>query len=224
MTYTENVDGAIVEERESTLVWNHKNAEEEHGNMVVGELYAQIKQILGNSPVEIVQGKGYLEVKPLKLKKQKLLKVLLQKISQKSKIDYMLYLGADSGNETTYNFLKSKRSDAFFTREHHKYICTLGKKPSGALFYLDDADEVKFMLSRMKTVTQRRKRTRSYSDLREVLNSPFNDDVHNAAAIRMDYSSSNVRYSHINVPLIVDTFLSSKDQVGRGRETPSEIA
>jgi trehalose-6-phosphatase len=29
MTYTENVDGAVVEERDSTLVWNHKNAEEE---------------------------------------------------------------------------------------------------------------------------------------------------------------------------------------------------
>jgi trehalose-6-phosphatase len=32
MTYTENVDGAVVEERDSTLVWNHKNAEEEQGN------------------------------------------------------------------------------------------------------------------------------------------------------------------------------------------------
>ena len=28
-TYTNNIDGAVVEERESTLVWNHKNAEEE---------------------------------------------------------------------------------------------------------------------------------------------------------------------------------------------------
>jgi trehalose-6-phosphatase len=53
-TYTENVDGAVVEERESTLVWNYKNAEEEHGSMVVGELYSQIKAILGNCPVEII--------------------------------------------------------------------------------------------------------------------------------------------------------------------------
>ena len=80
--YTENVDGSIVEERESTLVWNHKNAEEEHGNMVVGELYSQIKSCLGSAPVEIVQGKGYLEVKPIKLKKTKLLKQLLAKITQ----------------------------------------------------------------------------------------------------------------------------------------------
>jgi trehalose 6-phosphate synthase/phosphatase len=109
--YTENVDGSVVEERESTLVWNHKNAEEEHGNMVVGELYSQIKSLLGNSPVEIIQGKGYLEVKPSKLKKQKLLKTLLSKIAQQTKIDYLLYLGADTGNEMAYNFLLSKRSE-----------------------------------------------------------------------------------------------------------------
>jgi trehalose 6-phosphate synthase/phosphatase len=36
--YSNNVDGAVVEERESTLVWNHKNAEEDHGGMVVKEL------------------------------------------------------------------------------------------------------------------------------------------------------------------------------------------
>lgn len=46
-TYAENVDGSVVEERESTLVWNHKNAEEEHGSMAAKELYAQIKAILG---------------------------------------------------------------------------------------------------------------------------------------------------------------------------------
>jgi len=40
LMYTENVDGSIVEERESTLVWNYKNAEEEQGNMVAKEVYA----------------------------------------------------------------------------------------------------------------------------------------------------------------------------------------
>ena len=137
--YTENVDGSIVEERESTLVWNHKNAEDEHGNMVVGELYSQIKSCLGSAPVEIVQGKGYLEVKPIKLKKTKLLKQLLAKITQQTKIDYLLYLGADTGNENVYDFLLNKKSsDQNFTKDtHHKYICTLGKKPSRAHFYVD---------------------------------------------------------------------------------------
>jgi hypothetical protein len=47
----------------------------------------------------------------MKLKKHKLLKVLLSKISQTTKIDYLLYVGADTGNEPVYSFLKSKRSD-----------------------------------------------------------------------------------------------------------------
>jgi len=68
-SYTNNVDGSVVEERESTLTWCHRNAEEEHGNMVIKELYNNIKAALGNCPVEIVQGKGSLEVKPMKLKK-----------------------------------------------------------------------------------------------------------------------------------------------------------
>ena len=52
--YTENVDGSTVEERESTLVWNFKNSDEEQGAMTVKELYNHIKMILGNCPVEII--------------------------------------------------------------------------------------------------------------------------------------------------------------------------
>jgi trehalose-6-phosphatase len=53
-TYTDNVDGAVVEESESTLIFNYKNAEEEHGSMVVGELFAQLKQLIGSCPVDII--------------------------------------------------------------------------------------------------------------------------------------------------------------------------
>ena len=52
--YTENIDGAILEERESTLVWNYMNAAEEQGNIAAKELYAQIKTLLGNIPGEII--------------------------------------------------------------------------------------------------------------------------------------------------------------------------
>ena len=111
----------------------------------------------------------------MKLKKQKLLKVLLQKISQVTKIDYMLYVGADTGNESVYQFLRAKRIEQYFTRDNKKYICTLGKKPSCAFYYLDDVDEVKFMLSRLKAACQKRKKNRSYSDLKDLqsMGSPF---------------------------------------------------
>lgn len=107
----------------------------------------------------------------------------------------MLYLGADTGNENVYNLLKSKRSDIYFTRDPHKYICTLGKKPSSAQYYIDDIDEVNFMLDRLRASTQKRKKNRSYSDLKdlEATPSPYEHDLAQAASIRQDYSTTNVR-------------------------------
>lgn len=53
--YCDNVDGSYVEERNSTIVWNYKNTEEEHGHLSVKELYLQIKHLIGpNAPIEIV--------------------------------------------------------------------------------------------------------------------------------------------------------------------------
>ena len=44
-----------MEERNSTIVWNYKNAEEEHGTMFAKELYIQIKNLIGpNAPIETV--------------------------------------------------------------------------------------------------------------------------------------------------------------------------
>ena len=40
--YCDNVDGSCVEERSSTIVWNYKNVEEEHGQLCAKELYLQI--------------------------------------------------------------------------------------------------------------------------------------------------------------------------------------
>jgi len=36
--YSENIDGAVVEERSCTVEWNYKNAEEEHGSKSGNEL------------------------------------------------------------------------------------------------------------------------------------------------------------------------------------------
>jgi trehalose-6-phosphatase len=36
--YTENIDGAKIEKRHSTIIWNYKKAQEEHGSMFAKEL------------------------------------------------------------------------------------------------------------------------------------------------------------------------------------------
>ena len=133
--------------------------------------------------MDIIQGKGYIEVKPSKLKKHKLLKTLLAKASQTAKLDFLLYLGADTGNEPVYGLLRQKRVDAYFKREQHRYVATLGKKPSLAEYFVDDTEEVQYLLGRLRAAALKRKRNRSYTDLR---NAAF--DLH----LRHDYSTSNL--------------------------------
>jgi trehalose-6-phosphatase len=36
--YCDNIDGSFVEERSTTIVWNYKNAEEEHGLLAAREM------------------------------------------------------------------------------------------------------------------------------------------------------------------------------------------
>ena len=40
--YCENIDGTVVEERSCTVVWNYKNAENEHGSKSANELVQQL--------------------------------------------------------------------------------------------------------------------------------------------------------------------------------------
>lgn len=103
----------------------------------------------------------------------------------------MLYIGTDTGNEIVYNFLKQKRVDPFFSiTDNRKYICTLGKKPSCALNYLDDIDEVRFLMNKLRHSTQKRKKTRSFADFKNL--SFFNDDAGSNKITRVDRSSTNV--------------------------------
>ena len=37
--YVDNIDGSFIEERQSTIEWNYKNAEEEQGSMFANQLY-----------------------------------------------------------------------------------------------------------------------------------------------------------------------------------------
>jgi trehalose 6-phosphate synthase/phosphatase len=111
--YCDNVDGSCVEERNSTIVWNYKNAELEHGHLFAKELCAQITSLIGpNAPIEIVQGTGFLEVKPVQLKKSTLMQIFLKELSEQvySKIDFLLYIGADSSDEPVFEYLKQQVS------------------------------------------------------------------------------------------------------------------
>lgn len=75
--------------------------------MFIQDMYNYIAKFIKNCDAEINHGNGYLEVRTKSIKKQKLVDLLLEKISANCKIDYVLYMGNDSSDEVVYEFLKS---------------------------------------------------------------------------------------------------------------------
>ena len=95
---------------------------------------------------------------------------LLQKISKNNKIDFMIYLGNDSGDEAVYELLKSKKvNEEYFHQKCERYICISEKKPTEADYYIEDLDSVRSLLEKFWTNTQKRKKIRSYSDLTKLV-------------------------------------------------------
>ncbi len=173
--YCDNVDGSCVEERNSTIVWNYKNAEQEHGGLCAKELCAEITSLIGpNAPIEIVQGNGFLEVKPVQLKKSTLLSIFLKELSEQvySKIDFLLYIGADSSDEPVFEYLKKQTNmsgkSQYFSSDCHTNLCILGRKPSKADFYVDEVDKLAILIKKLGSETKKRKKNRSYNNLNEL--------------------------------------------------------
>ena len=67
--YSDNIDGSFIEDRESCLLWNYKNAETEHGTTFIQDIYDLITKVLQNTNTEIIYGNGFLEIKPKGIKK-----------------------------------------------------------------------------------------------------------------------------------------------------------
>jgi hypothetical protein len=78
-------------------------------------------------------------------------------------------------------------------RVHHEVLADARARHGEFSLILDDLDEVKFMMGRLKASGQKRKKNRSYADLRDLqsVGSPFANEM-NSSQMRVDYSSSNV--------------------------------
>lgn len=165
-SYTDNIDGSFIEVRQSCIVWNYRNAEMEHGNMFVHDLYSQIEKQIKGSPTEIIYGNGFLEVKPLGIEKDKLINLMLDNISQSNPIDFLFYIGIDSSDEPVFELLKSEKvKKSYLSPNVQSYVCAIEKKPSEAEYYIEELDIVKVLLDKMSTEIKKRKKIRSYSDL-----------------------------------------------------------
>lgn len=62
--YTESTDGSYIENKESALVWHHRDADPGFGSSQAKEMLDHLESVLANEPVSVKSGQFIVEVKP----------------------------------------------------------------------------------------------------------------------------------------------------------------
>ncbi|CAN8271160.1 unnamed protein product [Cochlearia groenlandica] len=145
--YTEATDGSFIEEKESALVWHHKEADHSFGSWQAKELLDHLESVLANEPVVVKRGQHIVEVKPQGVSKGKVVEQLIAIAmnSRRERPDFLLCIGDDRSDEDMFDSIAKHQDDSPIGSEE-VFACTVGQKPSKAKYYLDDTETVIKML------------------------------------------------------------------------------
>ncbi|KAG0573335.1 hypothetical protein KC19_VG169200 [Ceratodon purpureus] len=138
--YTESTDGSYIEEKESALVWHHRDADPDFGAWQAKELQDHLESVLANQPVSVKSGAHIVEVKPQGVSKGVVVEELLAMMALKSSApDFVLCVGDDRSDEDMFESIATVTARSGLGEV---FACTVGQKPSKAKYYLDDIAEV----------------------------------------------------------------------------------
>jgi trehalose 6-phosphate synthase/phosphatase len=159
-SYVQRTEGAIIEEKERSIVFNYNQCDSDYGVWQAKELVSQLDDLLQPyvEDCEVAEGVGYVEVKPRNINKGFTVEYLLEQCNDAGiAFDFVLAIGDDSSDEEMFKVLK------FMTASKHRclnqnaraFSCTLGRKPSEADYYLNDSSEVLQYLEALRCWTKR---------------------------------------------------------------------
>jgi trehalose 6-phosphate synthase/phosphatase len=141
--YVDTTDGSNVEIKESALVWHHQDADPDFGSCQAKELMGHLENVLANEPAVVKRGQHIVEVKPQGVSKGLVAeKVLLKMVNSGNAPDFVMCIGDDKSDEDMFESIISTVSGPALPTAPEIFACTIGKKPSKAKYYLDDATEV----------------------------------------------------------------------------------
>lgn len=169
--YSERTEGSLLVEKESSVVFLYREAEAEFGSYQSKELVTQLDYLLKPymDEIEISEGMGYVEVKPLGINKGTALYKAIEKVFEtKGPVDFIMAIGDDSSDEDMFKMVRLLKKQNSRTLLHSKipsFTCTLGIKPSLASYFLLDAAKVLKLLEHIIGESTRAKRNFSHDDL-----------------------------------------------------------
>ena len=155
--YVTRTEGSVCETKETSVVFQHRNADPEYGDWQAKELTTQLDIIMRPylDECQVSSGIGYVEVKPRGVSKGTALRELCKRITQtKGPIDFIMAVGDDINDEDMFAEIKALKTEnsPYFQPETLKIItCTIGKKPTNAKFYINDGSDLTHILDLLRT-------------------------------------------------------------------------
>mmetsp|Transcript_80297 Transcript_80297/g.167196 ORF Transcript_80297/g.167196 Transcript_80297/m.167196 type:complete len:1183 (-) Transcript_80297:102-3650(-) len=104
--FMKRTQGSFIEMKGSALVWQYRDADQHFGSWQAKELSRNLKELLFGFDVEVLDGKGYVEVKLRGVNKGIACTKVVSKVTQLfGDVDFVLCLGDDRSDEDMFEAL-----------------------------------------------------------------------------------------------------------------------
>ncbi|CAN6290172.1 unnamed protein product [Urochloa humidicola] len=153
--YRETTDGSTIEDRETILVWNYEDADPDFGSCQAKELVDHLESVLANEPVSVKTTPHSVEVKPQGVSKGVVARRMLASMQERGQCpDFVLCIGDDKSDEDMFQLIATAACGDSLASKAEVFACTVGRKPSKAKYYLDDAAEVVRLMQGLSYVSE----------------------------------------------------------------------
>ena len=149
--YTERCEGSFLEIKESSIVWQYSECDQELGKNFASVLTSELEYSVKNLNLKVVNGKGYVEVSAYGINKGYFISYIIKVFLSKNLIpDFIICFGDDTSDEKMFHYLKKKKKEIEKYCKNIKIItCTIGKKPSEAHYYVNNPKSVQEVIEEM---------------------------------------------------------------------------
>ena len=197
--YTDRCEGSFIEVKESSVVWQYRDCDHEMGKSFANVMTIDLENSLKKLNLNIINGKGYVEIKPKGISKGSFASYILkEELKKAKKPDLIICIGDDIADEEMFKYIQKVRPKLHnFIANSKAYSITVGKKPSNAQYYVDNSLQVKELLDGFMQITLRKRNAHSLFDLKN------NNDSISEKSISSN-NSSKTKESHLNKNVNLD--------------------
>ena len=147
--YLERCEGSCLDVKESSIVWQYTDCDQELGKQFATALTSELEKIILQYNLKLLNGKGYIEIIGRGVDKGYFVGYKIKEyIRKKNGFDFILCIGDDTSDEKMFDYLIQKKDKIKkYCKNVKIYGVTVGKKPSKAKFYVEKPKNVQEIIT-----------------------------------------------------------------------------